>query len=220
MTKDLQHISVIVIDYGGVLAHHYCEPYQSLLAEQLGVTIEESQRLVSEKSEQGKRFRMDELTMNEFWQKVIELAKTNKQVAFVNLQLLWAKTYILDNRIFELLKRIKSRKKKQLCLFTNTDRERFAYMQATYDLSSHFDLTVCSFQTKLIKPCKESFANLISICGQINSPQNILFIDDREQTVKQAIESGITGFVYESYVQLVDFFLATNILTKEDFLDV
>lgn len=219
MNKDLQHISVIVIDYGGVLAHHYCEPFQSLLAEQLEVSVEESKKLVSEKSEQGKLFRVDKLTMNQFWQKVTEIAKTKKQVAFGNLQLLWAKTYILDDRIFELLKIIRSKKKKKLCLFTNTDRERFSYMQTTYDLQSHFDFEVCSFKTKLIKPSKESFANLISVCGQSTSPQNILFIDDREQTVNQATECGITGLVYENYEQLINFFLSTKILTKEDFID-
>ena len=219
MNNDLMHISVIVFDYGGVLAHHYCEPYQSLLAEQLEVSVEESKQLVSEKSEQGKLYRVDAITMNKFWQKVIEIAKTKKQVAFGNLQLLWAKTYILDNRVFELLKIIRSKKKKKLCLFTNTDRERFAYMQATYDLNNQFDYAVCSFQTKLIKPSKESFVNLISVCGQGESPQNILFIDDREQTIKQATEFGITGLVYENYEQLIDFFLSTKILTKEDFID-
>lgn len=219
MTNDLQNISVIAIDYGGVLAHHYCEPYQSLLAEQLGVSVDESKKLVSEKSEQGKLFRIDEITMVQFWQRVIEIAKTKKQVDFGNLQLLWAKTYILDNRIFELLKIIRSKKNKKLCLFTNTDRERFGYIQKTYDLNNQFDYAVCSFQTKMIKPSNESIVNLISVCGQSNSPENILFIDDREQTIKQATEFGINGLVYENYEQLIDFFLSAKILTKEDFID-
>jgi HAD superfamily hydrolase (TIGR01509 family) len=220
MCKDLKNISVIAIDYGGVLAHHYCEPYQSLLAEQLEVTLDESKKLISEKSEQGKLFRIDEITMIQFWQKVIELAKTQKKVDFESLQLLWARTYILDNRIFELLKIIRSKRNKKLCLFTNTDRERFAYMQKTYNLDNQFDYTVCSFRTKMVKPSNESFFNLTSICGQINSPENILYIDDREQTIKLANESGIVGLVYENYDQLVDFFLSTKILTKSDFINV
>ncbi len=219
MNTDLQNITTIVIDYGGVLAHHYCEPYQSLLAELLGVSIEESKKLVSEKSEQGKLFRVNQITMNEFWQRVIEIAETKKQVNNRSLQLIWAKTYILDNKIFELLKLTRSKRKIKLCLFTNTDRDRFDYMIKKYDLNNQFDFVVCSFQTKHIKPSKESFTNLISVCGQDGSPQNILLIDDRIQTIKQATEFGITSLVYENYEQLVDFFLSTKILIKEDFID-
>ncbi len=216
---DLQHISTIIVDYGGVLAHHYCEPYQSFFAKLLNVSMEESKQLISEKSEQGKLFRIDKISMTEFWDWVIDLSKNEKgkTVDYDILQRMWAKTYILDNRILELLLLIKNRKSIKLGLFTNTDRERYKYMSDTYSLNKHFDIMICSFQNKLIKPSKESFINLISECN-VTNPQNILFIDDREKTVNTAIENGITGLVYESYEQLVDFIIENRILNMEDFL--
>lgn len=218
MDINLQHIAVIAVDYGGVVAHHYCEPYQSLLAEKLEVTIDTCKQLISEKSEQGKLFRIDEITRDDFWKKVESLAKPANKVSPTLLQLLWAKTYILDNRVLELLQVIRKKKKIKLCLFTNTDTSRFEYMIQTYSINEYFDITVCSFQTKFLKPSEESFKDLIIRCGQTNSPEDILFIDDRELAVNQAKNLGMSSLVYENYDQLVGFFLSSNILSKEDLL--
>jgi FMN phosphatase YigB (HAD superfamily) len=216
--ENLRNISFIAVDYGGVLAHHYCEPYQSLLAEKLEVPIEQAKSLISEHSEQGRLFRTDQITMVEFWHRVLALAGTKAKVRVSDLQLLWSMTYIIDMRMFEIMRALKVKQQVKLCLFANTDRERFAYMEETYRLSDIFDVMVCSFQTGLIKPSPESFLHLLDVCGQASSPENILFIDDRELTAKQAAELGITSFTYRGYDSLVDFLINSCVLRKEDFL--
>ena len=108
----MTNIKVILIDYGGVLAHHYCQPYQSMLANLLGVSIEESKKLISEKSKQGKLYRKNEISKDKFWDVVTHLSKIDSsKVSNDDLQLLWAKTYIIDYRLLNLIKVLRKKPK-------------------------------------------------------------------------------------------------------------
>ncbi len=211
----MQNIKIVVIDYGGVLAHHYCEPYQSKLADLIGVSIPVCKSLISEKSEQGRLFRIDQISMDDFWSRVTQLAHCQKKLDFHLLQDLWAKTYVVDERVFQLLKLIRSDELK-LCLFTNTDKKRRAYMLAQYHLPDHFDFELYSCETGLIKSSPEAMVNLIAVCGV--QPQEILFIDDRELAVDHARSFGLNGYVYTSFEALSAYFASSGILKTEDFL--
>jgi putative hydrolase of the HAD superfamily len=211
----VQSIKAVVIDYGGVLAHHYCEPYQSQLANLLGVSVPICKSLISEKSEQGRLFRINQISMEDFWSRVAILAQCQKPLDFQLLQDLWAKTYKVDERILRLLKIIRSNQLK-LCLFTNTDKERRAYMFDKYNLSDYFDFELYSCETGLIKSSMDAIVNLIAVCGV--QPKDILFIDDREQAVNHAKSLGLSGYVYRSFEDLSSYFISCDITKPQDSL--
>lgn len=209
------NIKVVVIDYGGVLARHYCEPFQSQLANLLGVSVIECKALISEKSEQGRLYRIAQISSAEFWTRVLKLAECPDNLDFELLQELWAKTYELDERVFYILKLIRSKNLK-LCLFTNTDKARRAYMLETYRLSDHFDFEIYSCETGLIKSSQEALLNLIEACNV--APEEILFIDDRKEAVDHARSFGLKGYVYNNYESLTSFFQASGVLNPTDIL--
>lgn len=214
-SSDLEHIKVITVDYGGVLAHHYCEPYQSLLAKMLGVSVEQSKALVSEKSEQGILYRTGRIDRAGFWSKVAEIANTATNLDDYSLQLMWAKTYILDQRVFDLLQVLRSRKKMKLGILSNTDFDRLVYIERTYGLSEYFDIEIYSCQTQSMKTDSASFLKLINDAGENTAPENILVIDDRESAVQRAADAGLNAYLYTGYNDLVHFLKRTKILTDE-----
>src|SRR5438552_991824 len=97
-------IDTVLCDYGGVVADHYSEPYESQLAELLGVGRQRLRSLLSERSPHGRAYRLDQLTMKEFWSEVIQGAgKVDPGTSIELLQELWARTYIPNQAVLSLL---------------------------------------------------------------------------------------------------------------------
>lgn len=211
------NIDTILFDYGGVVAHHYCEPFQSIFADILKVTKDESKKLITEKSEQGKLYRINKITRAEFWEIVTDLANCKKEeISYDELEVLWAKTYVIDTRIIGLIEIL--RKKNKVCLFSNTDKFRYNYMESKYKIKSIFDEIYCSFKIEKIKPSNEAFNYILSNLNYKLSPEKILFIDDRQSAINAAEKIGIKGFCYKGYDDLVHFLIELNILRKSDFI--
>src|SRR5687768_16691564 len=120
----MNNITVIAIDYGGVLAHDHCEPYQSEIAKHLRINVRKSRELLSEKTKHGAAYRLNKMSQKEFWDEVARLSDYKGKMDYDLLQLLWGKTYILDLRVYNLLSYIKANKNIILCLLTNSDRLR------------------------------------------------------------------------------------------------
>ena len=198
-------IDILAVDYGGVLAHHYCEPYQSELSKILGVDDVTTKKLLSEKSEHGKAYRLDKISKEEFWNKVKSLAQCKNNVDNDQLQLLWAKTYILDLRVYQLLQNIKEQTTIKICLYTNSDRLRMNYAIKIYGLESLFDVIFSSWENGVIKPEQSSFSKLKQLFDLTSKPERIFYIDDRVSTIEAAKNEGIYGYVYKDYESLSSF---------------
>lgn len=212
----MTEIKAILVDYGGVLAHHYCQPYQSMLANLLGVSLEESKKLISEKSDQGKLYRKGQISKTQFWDRVIHLSKASLlEIPYDDLQLLWAKTYIIDYRMLNLITIL--RKKVKVYLYSNMDKNRFKYVESKLDIKCFLDGVFCSFETKHIKPCKESVSYVLNKLKLSGDPTDVLVIDDRENTCKKVKQFGLQAYRYENYDNLLEFLFQANLLSHLDF---
>jgi HAD superfamily hydrolase (TIGR01509 family) len=198
-------IESLAIDYGGVLAFDYCEPFQSAIAKELKISVKQSKAFLSEKSEHGAAYRLDSISKEMFWNEVARLSDFKGRINYDYLQLLWAKTYVLDLRVYRLLKEIKKQTSIKLCLITNSDRLRSEYAEGTYQLRELFDMILSSWSYKVIKPKQQAFITLKKIVDLENNPEKILFIDDRASTVSAGVAEGITGYVYRNYNSLAKF---------------
>lgn len=189
----------LAIDYGGVLAHHYCEPYQTELADLLGVSVDACKSLLSEKSPQGKSYRIAELDKAQFWDTVLSLAGRNKNNIDIDyLQELWSKTYQPDWELIDFVFGLKQKIDIKIILATNSDFIRSQYIKSNFEFYDKFDLVLSSWQYKVVKPSKEFFMKLIELTVIDDEPKNILFIDDRINTTNLAKEHGIDIYTYSN----------------------
>lgn len=183
----------IMLDNGGVLSDHYCDPAHSMLAACLGVDQEVLKKLLSESSEHGAAYRTNKISREDFWGQVLSLAGVNEQHNYSKLEKLWAESYQINTTIVEILKRYKNVGLK-IGLIANTDIYRKVYMQGINELSGLFDYVIASCDVGEIKPNKKIFEYAINLSGV--KPQNIIYFDDRASHVEAALAAGMRSHAY------------------------
>lgn len=194
-------IKYIAIDYGGVFAHHYCQPYISGIASLLNVSILEFKKLVSENSSHGAKYRTNNISMHDFW-KEVALLSGNSNIGpeiYGKLQIMWAKTYIPDDNVKKLLSKVRDKFSIPLILATNSDYLRSKYLLTEYRLEEYFDEVLASWKYEVLKPSSAYFDVLLELTNCIESPEEILFIDNNPNAINKAKEMGIQTHLYKSY---------------------
>lgn len=103
-------IDTIIFDYGGVLADHYVEPFQTQLGEILHATQKETRELTSERSPHGRDYRLNKITKQDFWNAIKKLSNTEFDIDYVHD--LFEKTYMPNAAMMSLIKHLKEKKRK------------------------------------------------------------------------------------------------------------
>lgn len=189
-------IDTIIFDYGGVVADHYCEPYQTMMAEKLGTTYARSRELVSERSPHGKAYRLDQMSKADFWARVKELS--GAQFDDDELQLLWAQTYIPNAAMISMLKFLRDKKRIRVGLCLNEDRPRWEYIVRTYHPETFSSVNVLSYEIGTVKPDPAFYRSMLEMCGRTRTPSRVLYVDDRQTHVDGAKAVGLQGYQYNN----------------------
>lgn len=197
-------VDTLIFDYGGVVADHYCEPYQGRLAAALGTTREHSRELLSERSRHGRAYRLNQISKSEFWEEVFRLADV-KGVNEDELQQLWAQTYIPNAAVLSLLNYLKVEVGALTGVVMNEDRGRYEYIEKTYALKERVDMILVSFEIGLVKPDKAIYETILSRAHRIDAPHQVLYIDDRQTHVDAAVACGMQGYCYKNAGDLAMF---------------
>ena len=188
-------IDTLILDYGGVLSDHYCEPFQGRLAGLLGISREQTRELISEKSHQGKLYRLDKIEKSKFWHEVMNKAHAQNLDEEL-LQELWAKTYIINQAVLSLINYLKNELGVQIGVIMNEDKWRYEYVLKTYDLEKETSFITASFAVGSLKPEKKIYEVALTQSGRINNPEKVLYIDDRKTHVEAAVNCGMQGYIY------------------------
>jgi HAD superfamily hydrolase (TIGR01509 family) len=182
-------------DYGGVVSDHYCEPFQGQLAEALGVTRTKLRELLSERSLQGRLYRLDQMSKSEFWEEVRRLSR-KAEIDEDRLQDLWAMTYIPNPAVLSLLGYLKDEWGVQTGIVMNEDRWRYKFIEDHYELNKYAPLIVASFEVGALKPEKEMYQAVLERCNRAARPDRVLYVDDRQSHVDAAVACGMKGYRY------------------------
>lgn len=68
---NLGTVDTYVFDYGGVVSHHYCEPWQSNLSTLLGTTPQKVKGLLSESGSLGRDYRLGHaIIIRYYWSRI------------------------------------------------------------------------------------------------------------------------------------------------------
>lgn len=91
-----------------------------------------------------------------------------------------------------------------LTLVSNTNEAHAAYVRENYDVFRHFTNFVLSYEVGSLKPDPGIFHRAIDVSGF--GPQELLFIDDREENVEAASDLGIRAHRFEGVDSLIALF--------------
>lgn len=191
--EKLEVNKIVLVDNGGVLSDHYCEPWYGDLANILEISKERLGELLSERSAHGIAYRKNLTTRNEFWDTVIKLSGTTKTLGYSVLEKLWAESYQLNQSVVNTLKQYQNVGIKTGNLM-NTDRYRKEYIEQNYSPETFLDHTITSCDTGFMKPDPEIFEEVMKV-SQVK-PENILYADDRKSHADKSSEIGMTGITY------------------------
>jgi putative hydrolase of the HAD superfamily len=93
----------------------------------------------------------------------------------------------------DVLARIKAAGHNTL-LLSNTDPERFGFVRRRFPEILFFDGYVLSYELKLLKPDPAIYLAAARLAGA--TPAECVFIDDMEENVRGAVETGLAGIRY------------------------
>lgn len=195
-------IKAILFDLGNVIFHPNWPAIEKLVREKFGVSIfmrktPEIEHLYSEKVMVGKG------SQKEVFQKLIE--RDNPKANVDELMRFYITTYRENAKIDEkMLRLIDSLKEKfQVCALSNTGP---IHTQANdeRDLFKHFNKIFLSWKIGLKKPYKEIYEFILN---ELNlNAEELVFIDDSQKNIDNALELGIKALRFENYDKLISDF--------------
>lgn len=210
----LSEVDTYVFDYGGVVSFHYCEPWQGNISRLLHVDPKMADELLSETSPQGNAYRQGKMTRDAFWQEVIRLAGANG-VSASKLEENWAHSYQIDQRMLDMIARLRSERGFQVGVMMNTDVYRHNHIEQEYQLSSKVDFIISSFQTGVTKPSPEAYRLVFSSANRLATPWKVIYVDDKQRNIVPCLSFGMKGYTFMSYEDLRDMLQNESVLNFE-----
>ena len=107
---------------------------------------------------------------------------------------IWSDIFWEDEAVAALVKELK--KNYRLFLLSNINRLHFEYIEKRFDVIKLFDEVILSYIVGAIKPEPAIYEDVIRRVGGDKS--KILYIDDREDLIKEATAMGIDSIRFES----------------------
>lgn len=186
-------IDTIIFDYGGVVADHYVEPYQSKLGELLGgKTQKETRELTSERTPHGRDYRLGKISKEDFWNAIKQLVGVNFDIEYA--QELFVKSYMLNPAMISLMKYLKEDKGIQIGLGVNEDFDRWKLVKESLQEISSVNIASC--EVGFIKPTREFYKAILKAASRENEPSRVLYVDDRPTHVEGAKTCGLQGYQF------------------------
>src|SRR5579872_448296 len=140
----MQPIDTIVFDYGGVLADHYVEPFQTMLGELLHATQKETRDLTSERSPHGRDYRLGKISKQDFWNAIKKLSGTEFDIDYAHE--LFEKTYLPNPAMISLVGWLKDKWGIQIGLGLNEDVDRWNTVKKLLNAEVFSNFNVISFE--------------------------------------------------------------------------
>ncbi len=182
-------IKAIVFDLGGVFFTEGKRVAIEKLSKEYGYDKEIVDNIL--RSSKAIDLRKGLISDEEFWSWVQKQLPEGYDAKLVKDT--WYDGYILDEDIFNLVKRLKGKYK--LIIFSGNVKSRVEYLDKKYDFRKYFDLEVYSYEHHLGKGEKEFVVSLLKESGY--KPEEMIYIDDGEKPLALAREFGIHTILYE-----------------------
>lgn len=192
---------VLLLDYGGVLGYDHMLEEEKLLAKAVGLTQDELNDRIIEKTFPGRDFRENRITELEFW-RIVSRNKVTSESSSQVLTNMWMNTYSLNDEMMEFLKQLRQRIR--VGILTNIDIGRSKLLKEILNVDANFDYYFPSFVFGYSKDTPQLWDLLNNKLKKDNDNLDIIYVDDRVEHVLSAKKIGWKGIRYYCLEQLKD----------------
>ncbi len=192
---------VLLLDYGGVLGYDHMLEEEKLLAKAVGLTQDELNDRISEKTFPGRDFGENRITELEFW-RIVSRNKVTSESSSQVLTNMWMNTYSLNDEMMEFLKQLRQRIR--VGILTNIDIGRSKLLKEILNVDANFDYYFPSFVFGYSKDTPQLWDLVNNKLKKDNDNLDIIYVDDRVEHVLSAKKIGWKGIRYYCLEQLKD----------------
>jgi len=160
-------------------------------------------------SEILRAFEKGEIPPREFYRRTTNTLGI--QLPYKDFVSIWNDIFWEDKEVCDLVRRLKRDYK--LFLISNVNRLHFEYIHKKFDIIKIFDEIILSFMVGAMKPDRLIFDDMVRRAG--GDRTKLLYIDDREDLVKEARVLGIDSIRYEGIEKLVQALEEKEVIQRE-----
>jgi len=181
--------SVIIFDLGNTLIKFDHNISASKFANLFHLDSEEVRKLFFD-SDLTQALERGQISSKEFHTKITN--RLGIKMPFRDFVSIWNDIFWLDEASCSMARQLKTNYK--LFLLSNISRLHYEYLVKKFDIFKIFDEIIVSFAVGAIKPERRIFEDAIKRAGGDKSA--VLYIDDREDLIKEATAFGIESIRY------------------------
>lgn len=137
-------------------------------------------------------FEKGEISPREFYNRAVTLLGI--KLPYRDFVAIWNDIFWEDKEMCDLARQLK--KIYKLFLLSNVNRLHFEHIRRKFDIINIFDEVILSFMVGAIKPDRIIFEDVIRRAS--GDRKKILYIDDREDLIKEAVSMGIDSIRFEN----------------------
>lgn len=191
-------ISLVALDYGGVVGDHHIIDAESRLARLFSIDVIELRDMLTESGHLGDRVRRGDIAPEEFWLSCANECGLDELPAPVTaLSRMWAQTYSLNASFLSGLRSV--RKKAAVGLVTNIDSGRKSYLVESVCILDMVDYLWASCEVGHTKREPELWARVRLEAKRLGF-NRMLYVDDRAEHVQSAHTAGFDGILHRTDV--------------------
>jgi FMN phosphatase YigB (HAD superfamily) len=190
-------IRAVISDLGRVVLWFDNDIFLRKLAGRSGKPFAEVRAAVHGDIELLRRFDAGAVTPAGFHARIMEIVGAD--IPCGDFFEMYSDIFTLNPAAFDVLVRVKAGGTKVL-LLSNTDSERFGFVRRRFPEVGLFDDFVLSYELKLLKPDPAIYLAAARSAGC--APAECVFIDDMEENVRGAVETGLAGIHYRPETDL------------------
>lgn len=177
----------VVFDYAGVISGESGSKFNQRICELLGVGVDD---FIAVYYRYNDLCNIGKISWEELWEKIlIEMDRSSYLESVIDLI---KKPKKINAEVISLVKELKSLGY-TTALLSNYSKKGGERMRKIEHLDTIFDFMLISGETKLAKPNRDAFDNLVDTLKL--KAQDIVFIDDAPKNIKTASEMGITSIL-------------------------
>lgn len=204
--------SAILFDLGRVIVHFDMSGCEATLASKASVDPDELLRILWDTGS-ARSYERGEISSGQFHDFV--KAEAGLDMGFDEFMKCWTEVFdpvpILPGHFLPTLST-----RFPMILVSNTNEAHANYIRDNYDVFAHFRNLVLSYEVGSLKPDRRIFDRAIEVSGF--PPEELLFIDDREENILAARELGIEAHHFQGVDPLVRLFdsAGVDLRTREN----
>jgi glucose-1-phosphatase len=182
--------SVIIFDLGNTLIRFDHNISAKKLATIFSLDQERVRALFFD-SDVTRLFEKGFISAKEFYEKVTALLGI--KIPYKDFVSIWNDIFWEDKDACDIARELKS--SYRLFLLSNVNKLHYEYIKKNFDIIKIFDEVIASFAVGAMKPQAPMFEDAVKRAGGDKS--QVLYIDDREDLIKEANEFGIESIRFE-----------------------